>query len=286
MKLSLVLILCISCLSMSGQVILPNISWNGVLEYSFQKDFIAQKKIKRIDAELSSKKPNQTIQPSNDKKYLQFDSTGFQTEYYNRKKLVNLELTTHNLSQYKKGKIETSTQKDEVGYFRKHYTYCKDTTYIHTYRSENYHPDITNKTIDSTLINTTILLYSNDRKKVINKNGIHIKSEYAENNAFDLLLKETLEYKLSKKKAVKSYIYNESGLASEVWIKVNGTEKRFSYFYDEHDVIQKIETWQDESCIKKLEFIYNSKGWIDSTILQNTKNNHIKITKFTYILYS
>jgi hypothetical protein len=120
---------------------------------------------------------------------------------------------------------------------------------------------------------------------VFNKNGIHTKSEYAENNALDLVLKETLEYKLSKKKTVKSYTYNESGLASEVWIKVNGTEKQFNYFYDKHDVIKKIETWQNESCIKRLEFIYNSKGWIDSTILQNTENNHIKITKFTYTLY-
>jgi len=285
MKIFALLILSISCLPMSSQVIVPNITWDGVLEYSFQKDFIAQKNIKRIDAKISSKNPSQKIQPSTEKKYFQFDSIGFQTEYYNRKKLVNLELTSHHLSQYKKGKIKTSTQKDEVGYFRKYYTYCTDTTYIHTCRSENYHPDKTGKTLDSTLINTVILLYSNDKKKVVNKNGIHTKSEYAENNAIDLVLKETLEYKLSNKKAVKSYTYNESGLAAEVWIKINGTEKQFNYFYDEHDVLKKVETWQDESCIKRLEFIYNSKGWIDSTILQNTENNHLKITKFTYTLY-
>ena len=285
MKLFTLLLLSISCLHGSCQVIIPTISWDGVLEYSFQQDFIVQKKIKRIDAELSSKNPSQKIQPSTDKKYFQFDSIGFQTEYYNRKKLVNLELTTHNLSQYKEGRIVTSTQKDEVGYFKKYYTYYTDTTYIHTYRSENYPNETTSKTLDSTLINTVILMYSDDKKRVFNKNGIHTKSEYAENNALDLIVNETLEYKLSKKKAVKSYTYNESGLASEVWIKVNGTEKQFNYFYDKHDVISKIETWQNESCIKRLEFIYNSKGWIDSTILQNTENNHIKITKFTYTLY-
>ncbi len=159
MKLFTLLLLSISCLHGSCQVIIPTISWDGVLEYSFQQDFITQKKIKRIDAELSSKNPSQKIQPSTDKKYFQFDSIGFQTEYYNRKKLVNLELTTHNLSQYKEGRIVTSTQKDEVGYFKKYYTYYTDTTYIHTYRSENYPNETTSKTLDSTLINTVILYY-------------------------------------------------------------------------------------------------------------------------------
>jgi len=286
MKSFLLLILSLIDLSLSSQVISPAISWDGVLDYTFQNDFIAKKKIKRIDADLSSKNPSQKIRPSNEKKFYQFNPEGFQIEYYNEKKIASLELITHNISSYKSGKIQTHTQRDEVGYFRKYYTHLADTTFIKTFRSENYNPAETEQITDSTLINSVSLLFLDNQKKTINKNGVHIKSELIQNDALGLLAKTTLEYKLSQKKAEKRFTYNESGLTSEVLLIANGVEKKFKYFYDEHDVIRKIETWKNNLCIKRLEFIYNAKGWLDSTLLQNTENSHIKITKFTYTLLS
>ncbi len=271
----------------NSQVIDPSISWDGLLEYQFHPEFISQKNIKRIDCEYSSKKPNERIKSSLERKFYEFDSLGLLTEYYSQKKIGTLDLIKHDIYNYNElGSIISKTQKDEVGYFRKHYEYLGDSIEITTFRSESFNPTKEQQAFDSTLINSELKVQSDSNKFTYNRNLIHTRTEKETRKENGLKDKSDLHYLLSNQLIQKEYFHNKEGFISEIIYKSSSNVKSFKYYYDENDVLKKIETWKSDECLKRLEFIYNANGWVESSLLQNAKSNLIIITKYTYTFHS
>ncbi len=267
-----------------SQVVIPKVSWDGILSYELDSIYIASKNISRIDYQLSSKNPSERIKSKAAIKYENYNEEGKIIESFYQRKIGAVSLIDHSLWKRTNGKMNYITYKDGTGYLRKYYTQSQNHTKSNTYRSESYNPEtqIPENEKDSTLVNQMRYVnISENEIHTFNKREVHTRTYTKGYNIHGLIEKETLNYELSTTQLNKSFTYNDEGLLSEINY-VGQKEKTFKLFYDLEDTLFKIETYSNNECTERLEFIYDENGWLTSTLTQTPENNHIIITKLLY----
>lgn len=269
-----------------SQIVKFEMNWDGEVSILIEDDFIMQKKIAEINCAYSTKKPNQIIRNSPEKSSKLFDRNGRLLEKQANYVIGNASVYEHELFTYENGELKRKLEKDELGFTCTYYETDSSRTLLSTYRSEHYSPNHKKAVPDSTLINSRTFLKESDFIKVLNKNGVHIKTESNSKDSTGLLRTQKVYHELTNHYFLKRFHYNEDGYLSECILENTPTPKKAHLFYNSDDLLERVEIWNQEEKTEVLELVYNSSGWLDAVIFQNPKNNHIKITKYKYIKHS
>ena len=264
----------------------------------FNEYFIKINNIKKLTANISTKKELSVIKETNLVMCYEFNTNGELEGYYHSLNKVNKIDTSFIDYKYSESGILTAKRSnDSYGFYSYNYdidslnrvikkTYC---------REKNI-----GKNRNNFILGTRYVIFSEAYsyrktkngyiRSVLNNNGRPYQRYEFVYDSLSYLKTEIKQLLINNKKAITHYEYNEKGLVSSKAFysneKTDEPSEEITYKYDQFGNITYIDEYKNNKHITHKEMLYDKSSFILKTLIeQNVETNFIKIIKFKVEFY-